>query len=796
MAPYTSSGRRRYGNCDRQRDGVRILNPNARPASEQDDTSGLLLEQLRTLWKHRWIVLSGIALALCLDALWVLRQPKIFAAMSTLQFEPNPPRPLGRQVEDVDTSGTASYWNLREYYETQYRVIRSRGVAEGVVRRLGLQHDPDFMNVQPERRQGWRSVSVTDAANALIARTVVAPVKESRLVNITVEDRSPRRAQLLANTIADVYIQRNLDLRLGSTRDAVRWLSNQLDELRENLSHSEDRLQQYRLQHNIVSDTFSDQRNILGNRIARLSEALTDAQTRRFNLSARVGEVQRASSSVVAALPTPGMATQGAALDSTVTERQDWTQRTVRALSQLTAPEFLASVVLTSLRTQFEVASREEAALEPRYLPSAVELRTARARTNTVAALLRAEVQNIKGSAEAEQRGVMRAEGNIRAELLNAQREAVHLNEQETVYSRLSRERENHAKIYGIVLERATEGNLMQELRVNNMRVLDYALVPTAAVKPRVGLTLALGAVVGLGVGILAALIAIQLDRTVRSQQDIEETLRATFLGYMPFISSRGIRAHKRYQYGDAASNEAPIENYDLVVHSHPASVVAELARSIRTNLLFMSPDKPYQALIVTSASPREGKTFTATSLAISLAQSGKKVCLVDGDLRRPRVHKIFGVRPPVGLTSILIGETQLDETVIHTEVPNLDLLACGPIPPNPAELIHSQRMTDLMATLRQRYDRIIVDSPPVTAVTDALALGPQLDGVILVVRARYTRRDQGAAVVRQLRDLGSTLVGVVLNAVDLREEVPTYYYGKYDYSPSPNEPTTTSAKN
>ncbi len=760
------------------------MNANASRAQESTDEQNALLEQLKVLWKHRAIVLAGVAIALCLDALWVLRQAKIYAATTTVQFEPNPPRPLGRQVEDVDSSGVGSYWNLREYYETQYRVIRSRGVAEGVVRRLGLQHDPEFNGVTAERRRGWHSVTVTEAANELMGRTRVEPVKESRLVNITVEDRSPRRAQLLANTMADVYIQRNLDHRLGSTRDAVRWLSNQLDELRENLSRSEERLQQYRLEHNIVSDTFSDQRNVLGNRIARLSEALTEAQTRRFNLAARVGELSRAAAAVIVALPAPGTAGTGAAVDAPVAARDEWQGRVVSALSSLTAPDFLGSSVLSSLRTQFEIASREEAGLAPRYLPTAGELRTARARTNTVVGMIRAEVQNIKGAAEADLRGVTRAEGNVRTELMASQREAVRLNEQEMMYSRLTRERENHAKIYGIVLERATEGNLMQELRVNNMSVLDYALIPVAPVKPRVPLVLAIGAVLGLVLGVFGAFVVVQLDRTVRTKQDVEEVLRATCLGYLPLINNRGLRAQKRYQYGDTHQSDAPVENVDLVTHSHPMSVVAEQARAIRTNLAFMSPDTPLQALMVSSASPREGKTFTATTLAITLAQSGKSVVLIDGDLRRPRVHKVFGVRPPVGLTSVLIGEATLDEAVLDTPVPNLKLLACGPVPNNPVELLHSQRMTELLAVLRKKYDRIVFDSPPITAVTDALALGPQLDGVVLVVRARSTRRDQGAGVVRQLRDLGSNVVGVILNAVDLREDTPSYYYyGRYDYS-------------
>ncbi len=755
-----------------------------RAAPAPQDTQVAALDQVRVLWKHRWIILACVAVTLCIDALWVLRQPKIFAASATVQFEPNPPRPLGRQVEEVDTSGVGSYWNLREYYETQYRVARSRGVCEGVVRRLGLQHDPDFLGVPPPRRAQFRSVTVSDAANVLIGRVKIEPVKESRLMNVVVEDTSPRRAQLLANTLADVFIQRNLDNRLGATRDAVRWLSNQLDELRENLSHSEDALQSFRREHNIVTDSFIDHRNVLGGRIGQLTSALTETQTRRFALAARVGEIQRAERDVTAALDSAG----GAVLDASVDDRYRWQQGVSRAMSRLTAPEFLSSAVLTTLRTQFEVATREEAALEPRYLPRAVELRTARARTNNVVSLFRAEVSNIKGAGEAELRSVTRAEGSIRAELNIAQHLAVELNQQEMMYSRLSRERENHAKLYGIVLERATEGNLMRDLQVNNMRVLDYALVPVAAIKPRVAVSLGAGGVVGLVLGILAALVAIQADRTVRSRQEVEEILRATCLGYLPLISGRGLRAQYKYQYGDASPNDGPVENLDLVVHSHPGSMVAELARGIRTNLLFMSPDTPYQAIMVTSASPREGKTFTAVSLAITLAQSGKRVLLIDADLRRPRIHKVFRVRPPVGLTSVLIGEATLEESTLVTEVPNLSLLPCGPLPPNPAELLHSQRCLDLIATLRGQYDRIIFDTPPVTAVTDALALSSQLDGVVMVLRTRQTRRDQAMMVLRQFNSLGAKIIGCVLNAVDLRDDAPSYYYGHYDYSPNPNE--------
>jgi capsular exopolysaccharide synthesis family protein len=753
------------------------------------DAQNPVTEQLKQLWKHRWIMLSCVALTLCLDALWVLRQPKIYAATAVLQFEPNPPRPLGRQVEDLDSSGVGSYWNIREYYETQYRVVKSRSVAEGVVRRLGLQHDPDFLGVPASRRSSFRSLSVEQAALVLVGHMRVEPVKESRLMNIVVEDQSPRRAKLLANTIVDVYVQRNLDHRLGSTRDSVRWLSNQLDDLRANLSRAEDALQTFRRQHNIVSENFTDQRNILGNRISQLSEALTQAQVRRFGLAARTTEVNRAERDVLRSLEA---VSSGMALDAPLAERVRWRDQVGAAMSQLTAPEFLNSSVLTSMRTQFEVALREESTSEIRYLQQSLELRGARARTNSVVSLFRAEVANIRGSTEAELRGVQRSENSVRAELSIAQRQAVELNQQEMMYSRLTRERENHSKIFGIVLERTTEGNLMRDLQVNNMSVLEYALLPGVPIKPRVPLSLAIGGIAGVVIGLLGATLAVLADRTVRSRADVEEGLRTPVLGFLPMVNGRNMRNQYKYRYGDVQPQEGPVENIDLTVHSHPTSMIAELTRGIRTNLLFMSPDTPFQMLMVTSASPREGKTFTAVSLAISLAQSGKRVLLVDADLRRPRIHKVFRVRPPVGLTSILIGEATHDEAVITTEVPNLSLLPCGPIPPNPAELLHSQKATEFMAFLRTQYDRIVFDSPPITAVTDALALGPQLDGVVLVVRVRQTRRDQAADVLRQLRALGSKVVGCVVNGIQPNDDSPSYYYaGQYDYSPHPAEPTT-----
>lgn len=720
-------------------------------ATQSENVATPLLDQVRALWKFRFMILAVAAATTALVALWTLRQPKIYAATVSIEFDPNPPRPLGREVEGVE-SGSTSYWSTREYYVTQFNVIRSQRVAEGVVRQLGLNHDADFLGVPLSQRRSFRSVSVTTAAGVLRRRLSVEPVRDSRLVIVRVEDTVPRRAQLLANTVASVYIRQNLEQKLSTTVSALEWLGQQLENLRGQLEASELALHEYRRANNLLSISFEDRRNHVGNRIEKLSDSLTETQTRRMAIAARVAELRRAASA-----------------DDPLVHQ---------------APELLASSLLQTLRQSYEEVRRERDALATRYGRNSVQMLAAESRLRELSDAIRQEVRNILGAADAELRGVRRIESELRNALADAQREALELNLREIQYGRLSRERENNAKLYNIVLERTKETDLTRMLRVNNVRILDEALMPGAPVKPRVASNLAVGALAGVLLGIVLSLLLIQADRTVRSQADIEEELRATFLGVVPRIQ-RGLRGRYRYQqYGQAREDEPPITNPDLIVHSHPNSAIAEACRVIRTNLLFMSPDEPFQALMVSSGNPLEGKTTVAVSLALTLAQSGKKVLLVDTDLRRPRVHKAFKLHPPVGITSVLVNEATLDEAVLETEIPNLSLLPCGPIPPNPAELLHSQRFQELLKQVRGKYERIVFDTPPIGAVTDALIISPQVDGTVFVVRARRTLRAKARTILAQIRSLGGRIAGVVLNDVDLsKESGASYYYGSYEYS-------------
>jgi capsular exopolysaccharide synthesis family protein len=272
------------------------------------------------------------------------------------------------------------------------------------------------------------------------------------------------------------------------------------------------------------------------------------------------------------------------------------------------------------------------------------------------------------------------------------------------------------------------------------------------------------------------------LDSSIKTPDDVEQKLNTTFLGLLPEFdddgeagtTSRRKRSRRRQEAREAF-------NPELIVHTRPLSGVAEAARAVRTNLLFMSPDRPFRKLLVTSAAPSEGKTTVASSLAIALAQGGQRVCIIDCDLRRPRLHRVFGRSGDGGITNVLVSEASLDEVIKPTAVDGLWSIPAGPIPPNPADMLHSDRFKRMLNELGERFDRVVIDSPPVAAVTDAAILSTVVDGVLFVIRAFSTNKELAQRGLRALQDVDARIAGVVLNAVNPRKDEYSYYY-RYHY--------------
>jgi capsular exopolysaccharide synthesis family protein len=479
------------------------------------------------------------------------------------------------------------------------------------------------------------------------------------------------------------------------------------------------------------------------------------------------------------------------ALTKFTTRRQEVTARYAELAKvssenpgDLPSSELLADAFLQRVREQYLAASRDREALlasgKGENHPSVKEAteKVAQART----ALL-AEIANIKGAVARDLAVVTREEAAERELYEAARKRAVNLNMKEIEYRRIDRAREQNEKLYAMLLERMKEADLARMMRVNNIHLVDDALEPVRPIRPRTLLNVLIGLLLGVVTGVAFSWLRERLDSSLKTPDDLEDKLGLTFLGLLPQLEGSDAPRYGSRRARRRASSAAVVDGpHELIVHNRPLSGVAEAARAIRTNLLFMNPDRPYKKLLVTSAAPSEGKTTVACSIAIALAQGGQRVCIVDCDLRRPRLHRIFGRAGESGVTNVLVGDATLEEVIRPTGIDNLWSVPAGPAPPNPADMLHSERFRRFIQELGERFDRVVIDSPPVVAVTDSAIISTFVDGTVFVVRAFETSRHLSAQGLRALRDVDAPIVGAVLNAVNLNRHEYSYYYHYYYY--------------
>lgn len=688
--------------------------------------------------RKNWLIATAMTALFGIGAaFYTFGQTRIYESSAVILFNPVTPQPLGNQVESaVDVS--AQYWNNREYYRTQFWIIRSQQTALAVVRELGLNTDPAFIG------RGRRSMTVDEAAERVRAGISVEPIKESRLAEVRYRDTDPRRAQRIVSSVVDSYIRGNLEELTEAGNQAADWLRNQVTSLKEQLEQSEMALHEYKLDKNILSVSMDDQTNMLREEMTQLNTALGQVKARREEVRARRAELME-----------------------------------VKAADPMNVPvkELLESQMLQTLRQQYVEATRTyDSLLGKGKGESHPEAKAAIAGREATRKALLDEVSNVRGALDRDLAGLDREATGLQKLLDEAEKQALDLNLLEIEYNRLRRAKDNNEKLFSLVTERSKETDLTKMLRINNIRMVQRAEVPRAPVVPNVPMNIATGLLAGLVLGLAAAIGREQLDRSIKNPDDLERVVGLSFLGFLPSLESRGKKARAREKLTHPEEGGKP----ELFVHNHPTSAIAEAARAIRTNILFMSPDRPYRTLLVTSAGPAEGKTTVACCLAIAMAQAGRKVVLVDCDMRRPRLHQVFGATRDEGITTALLDLPNLKGALLETGVPNLHLIPAGPLPPNPAEILHSGAFARLLSDLRAEFDSVIIDSPPVVAVTDAAILANAVDGTILVVRAFQTSKDLARRAARALADVGVRLVGTVLNGVDVDRD--GYAYGYYYY--------------
>lgn len=699
-----------------------------------------LHEVAHVLQEYKWLIAGMTALAVAVGMIWTVRTPKIYEATCTIEYDPNPTQPLGGSVEDV-ADPLGNFWATREFFGTQNLVIASREVASRAVQKLGLHEDPTYL-AQDDGASG-RTGDPEAASLALQSRLSVEPVPETRLVRIHARDVKPERARLIADAVAEAYLQRTIEDRLEATERAKEWLENQLVTLRQELDEAELALHKFKKGHNVLSVSMEDRQNLVASDIQTTHDKLTAVRNQRIELEARLER-----------------------LKASVGKGSDRIDPAI-----MTEDEALSALV-----SQLRAKKQERDALAVKYGDKHPTMVTLSEEIEVLQAHLSEEKAAIIASAQHDLQQIKSVEKGLRAAADEAHSAGLNLNLREIDYKRLNRERDNKAKLYEIVLQRLTETDLTRLLETTHVRVLDRALLPTAPVSPNFIKNVGASLLAGLLLGLAVAFFASRLDRTIRSVESVEG-LGVTVLGVIPHLGAANTRATD----GPKQIGPAPPPG-ELIVVDEPMSPAAETFRMIRTHLAFMSKEAPLRSFVVTSALPLEGKTTVSSNLAIALAQFGRSVLLVDSDLRRPRLHRVLEADNNLGLTTLVEGRTTLSAALHETKIDGLNVLTSGPIPPNPSELLHSDAFERVKEDLLKHFDYVLFDSPPMGAVTDAAIIAPQVDGVLLVVRAGTSTLHAVSSARKQLDSVSAHLLGAILNDADLRIKGYGHGVGSYGY--------------
>jgi len=703
-----------------------------------------LSDYWRILQKRKWTVIVSVVVVVTTAALISIRTTPIYDAVTRILISPQVSSPLNLK----ENSTTQATDDQQRDIDTKVKILQSDTLAELVIRRLSLDTRPDFAGAAQTQSTGGITVSESQAQESsrqeqlirkLQGNIRVQQVPDTSLVEIKYSDANPSLAADVANATAAAFIEQNVKSRYDSTIEAADWLSKQLADLQIKMESSQSKLVQYEKEHNIVGT--DDKQNLTTEKLDELNKELTGAQGDR---------IQKESLYQIATTGNP------------------------EALSSV-----LQDPILTALRQRQTELQAQYALLSTEFGPGYPKVIEIKNQLDQIGQSYREQIDNSVNRIKNDYQAAVNRERMLQAALAEQMGVADKLNENAIEYKVLKQEADSNRQLYDGLLQQLKEASLAAGLDSSNIRVVDRARVPLHPASPNIPRALEFALLVGIVGGIAIAFGLEVLDTTVRTPDQAESISGLPTLGVIPLQSAfegrvPGItQAHLLKKIPGNSTGPRP-----LITYLEPQSEIAEAYRALRTSLLLSSAEHPPRSILVTSSVPQDGKTMTCINIAIVLAQQGKRVLLLDADMRRPNIHKAFGLKSQIGLSNILTGGAKVSEAIQATVQPNLFVIPAGPIPPHPAELLSSSLMADLFTKWRDDYDHVIVDSPPVISVTDPVLLSVQTDGVLLIVRSGQTT----AAHVRRTRNLlysvNANLLGIVVNAADLAS--PDYYYYHY----------------
>jgi capsular exopolysaccharide synthesis family protein len=732
------------------------------PAESEFD----IAEYVGMLRRHWRMIAACSITALVLGVAHYSITPKEYMATATVQIERKSAAPV---LSDQNTWD--NYWNI-EFYPTQYELLHSRGLAERVVRNLDLTRGQGGVpaKAEPSKAAGTPASAADDAAalgaaaQGLLGGLSIDPIRNTSLVRIGYRSKDPAYAARVANAFAEAYIDLGIEDRYTSAGKASSFLSSQIETLKSEIQEKENELQRFSRTSDIVGGVDPASNDVL-KRLETLNNDYLGAKRVRIEKEARFHELQIAPKESVADSLSGGVVSE-------LRSNQLKMERDYETKLKTYKPDWPAMV---SLKADIEKGQQ--------HLKALIEEMGARARTD----------------AYAEYQTALRQEQTLAGEVDRSKGEAINQSSAAVEYTNLKVEIETRRQMFDELLKKQSETEVsarLQGTRDSNIRIIDSALTPGGPFRPSLRQDVTYGLMLGLLLGVGIAFLIEFLDRTIKSPEEIERRLKLPTLAVVPDMAETG----RVYGYGaeqakaaraagsgkgggDRAKAAVPDrEQIELVPHDRPRSPISEVYRSLRTSLL-LSTAEELKVIAVTSATAGEGKTATASNLGVVLAQLGRRVLIVDADLRKPRMHQVFKVSNRSGLVNQLTGIVEPDAVFVETGVPNLWLIPSGPIPPNPSELLSSDRMREWLNAMRARFDYVIIDTPPSLAVTDATIVGALSDGVVLTFRAGKVTREDAKDCAERLRMAELRILGVVLNRH--RSEAARYgrktrYYESY----------------
>ena len=713
----------------------------------------VLREYFRTLVKRRWVVLTSLAVIFGVVAIATLRATKIYQASGSIAI--NKPDPM-MMLDFANGHSGGNYYDTTDL-DTEVRILRSDLLALQVIQQLDLEKRPEFGGsgepspaslglttdeLQPD------SERTSAVLNSFKGKLNVELIPDTRIIQISFRSPDKSLAANVVNTLMNTYVEQNFKTRFESTMQASDWLSKQLVDLQIKVETSQEKLVKYQKEHDILG--IDDKQNITTAKLDELNRELTQAESDRMEKQAIYQLVQT---------PNPDAAAAAAAAGA---GQQNSEQRASSGLlDRLHGEQADLKIQIAQLSTQFG----------PAY-PRIAQLNSQLKETETQ---IQSETRKIVAQIRGDYLAAAERENMLRAALDEQKQQANKLNESAIEYNLLKRDVDTNRALYEDLLEKLKEAGVSAGLRSTNFRTVDVARVPTVPAEPNVPRNLAFALALGLTTGVGLAFLLEAIDNTVRTPEQAQAISGLSSLGMIPLGSRTGTAA-TRPRLAMTTSREA----VEMITQSRPQSQMAESYRALRTSLLLSSVGGPPKIILITSALPQEGKTTTSLNCAIVLAQKGSRVLLIDADLRRPSIHKTMGVGPRTGLSNVLTGSAALQPTTVpFPALPMLHVLPAGTPPPNPAELLASAKMREILEELKEQYDHIVIDTPPTLSVTDAVIMSQTADAVVLVIRSGQTTKQ----ALRRARDIllrvNAKVSGVLLNAADLHS--PDYYY-YYEY--------------